>query len=96
MIGVSLAPFALKGIFGALVAFFAILAWSKTRDAAWTCIASAVIIRFAGEMIDMLCSMNLLEKPALNVFGVPLIDILLTAIPAIFFIAAFSFVIYNS
>jgi uncharacterized membrane protein len=76
-------------ILGAFAAFFAIMLWSKTRDAAWMLVVAGVIVAYIGTVHSVL------EIPDLAAFNIPfigsvsLVTVLLPALSTVFFIAAF-------
>ncbi len=96
MMSGELVPYALKVVCGFAAAFMAILAWSKTREVSWTCAAAAVVVRFAGEMFDMLCALHLLAAPELSLFGLQATELFFTVVPALLLIIAFAAVMYNA
>jgi hypothetical protein len=76
-------------ILGALAVFFAIMLWSKTRDAAWM----FVIIGILTAYIEIICSiLELLGVTAGNILyvgSVSIVAIVLPVLRMLFFIAAF-------
>jgi uncharacterized membrane protein len=77
-------------ILGALASFFAIMLWSRTRDAAWMLMVMGTIAAYAEIAYAIL---NLFGISAGNVFvigTVPVLSIILPALPMMFFIAAFA------
>ena len=96
MTGAEILPYAIKVGCGFLATFMAILAWSKTRDLPWSLVAAAVVVRFAGEMFDILCTLHLLAYPQIALFGVSVVELIFAAVPTLFLIIAFAAVIYNS
>jgi hypothetical protein len=84
-------------ILGALAAFFAIMLWSKTRDAAWMLIVIGVIVAYIGivhsvlEIPGVAEILGIAEIAAYNTLfigSVSLVTILLPALSMVFFIAA--------
>ena len=74
---------------GALASFFAIMLWSKTRDAAWMLIVIGAIAAYAETVYSIL---NLFGISGGNIFtigSVPLMSIILHCLPTIFFVIAF-------
>jgi hypothetical protein len=74
---------------GALAAFFAIMLWSKTRDAAWMLMVSGVIVAYIGIVHSVLEISGTAVCAPLFIDPVPLVTILLPALHTAFFIAAF-------
>ena len=74
-------------ILGALAAFFAIMLWSKTRDAAWMLVAIGVMVMYVEIVYSIL---EMLGIPVGIIIGsVPLAAIVLPALRMVFLIAAF-------
>lgn len=88
--------YTIKAACGFMVAFMAILAWSKTRDFERTCIASAVLLRFAGELLDILCALHILSLPEVAYCGVSIYIMLFTILPALLFVLGFICIIINA
>ena len=88
--------YTIKAICGFAVAFMAILAWSKTRELEWTCITSAVLLYFAGELLDMLCALYMLSLPEVAILGVSVYLLLFTVLPALLFVVGFICIIINA
>ena len=78
---------------GAIAAFLAILLWTKTRDTAWMLIITGVVTAYAETVYSVLA---LLGIPG-NIFPfavtTPAVSIILTCLPVVFFIAAFTVMI---
>jgi uncharacterized membrane protein len=75
---------------GALAAFFAIMLWSKTRDAAWMLIVIGVIVAYIGivhSVLEISGIAEIMEIPGIEAYA-PLAK-LLPALSTVFFIAAF-------
>ncbi len=80
---------------GALATFFAIVLWSMTRDTAWLFVIMGVILRYGGIMYSTFQVFGILTKEVI-VFGLPLVTILLTNLPYVFFAVAFIIMIARS
>ncbi len=80
---------------GALATFFAIVLWSMTRDSAWLFIIMGVILRYGGIMYDTFQLFGILTNETL-VLGLPLVTLLLTNLPYVFFTVAFIIMIARS
>ena len=81
--------FIIKLVSGGLVAFFAILLMSKTRDAAWMLMVAGFLISYVSLVYDMLCGLGVIKAVAFAVFGIPLIPLLGVLLPSLCFIIAF-------
>lgn len=80
---------------GALATFFAIVLWSMTRDTAWLFVIMGVILRYGGIMYSTFQVFGILTKEV-TVYGLPLVTILLTNLPYVFFAVAFIIMIARS
>ncbi len=80
---------------GALATFFAIVLWSMTRDSAWLFVIMGTILRYGGIMYSTFQLFGILTKETL-VFGLPIVSILLTNLPYVFFAVAFLIMIFRS
>jgi len=75
---------------GAAAAFFAILLWSKTRDAAWMFMVIGVISSYVEIVYSILTMLGISGENVLTVGSMPLLSIVLPCLPMVFFIAAFA------
>jgi len=80
--------FIIKLVVGGIVAFFAILLMSKTREAAWMVMAGGFILSYAALVFDLLIDLGVLTHTKQLVFGIPLSALLCATLPSICFIAA--------
>lgn len=77
-------------ILGALAAFFAIMLWAKTRDAAWMLMVIGTIAAYAETVYVILGIFGIsFEGMVLMVGSIPLPTLILSNLPACFYIAAF-------
>jgi uncharacterized membrane protein len=76
-------------VFGALAAFFAVMLWSKTRDAAWMLVVVGVIVAYIGTVHSVLEIQGTADFNIPFIGSVSLVTILLPALSTVFFIAAF-------
>jgi hypothetical protein len=74
---------------GALTVFFAIMLWSKTRDAAWMLMAIGTVFAYVETIYSILNLFGLTEVQLLIGSNVPVAKILLSNLRAGFFIAGF-------
>jgi hypothetical protein len=74
---------------GGAAVFFAIVLWSKTRDTAWMLVVVGVIAGYAETLYSVLQSFGITGQAGPAVGSVPLLTILLSNLPAVFFLAAF-------
>ncbi|MDR2052478.1 MAG: hypothetical protein LBP80_03610, partial [Treponema sp.] len=76
-------------VLGAAAVFFAIVFWSKTRDTAWMLVVIGVIAGYAETLYSVLRSFGITGQAGPAIGSVPLLFILLSNLPAVFFLAAF-------
>ena len=81
--------FIIKLVLGGLVAFFAILLMSKTRDTSWMLIVSGFILSYIALVYDLLCELGVFSESKIIILGIPLIPLLCIVLPSICFIVAF-------
>jgi hypothetical protein len=74
---------------GALASFFAIMLWSKTRDAAWMLMVMGTLAAYIENVCVMLDFFGISWEKAPLVGSVSLTLILLPSLRSVFFIAAF-------
>jgi hypothetical protein len=74
---------------GAAAVFFAIVLWSKTRDTAWMFVVVGVVAGYAETVYATLQSFGITGQAGPVIGSVPLLAILLSNLPAGFFLAAF-------
>ncbi|MDR1127855.1 MAG: hypothetical protein LBL20_00965 [Treponema sp.] len=74
---------------GAAAVFFAIVLWSKTRDAVWMLVITGVIAGYAETVYLVLEALGLAGQSGPAVGSVPLLSIVLAGLPPAFFLAAF-------
>ena len=80
---------------GALATFFAILLWSQTRDSAWMLVVIGVIVHYGEIMYTTFRLFGILPEQTI-LFGLPLVEILLQNVPAVFYILGFIVAISKS
>lgn len=76
-------------LFSAAAAVFAIVIWSKTRDAAWMLLVLGALSSYAETVYSVLEMFGLTEDFLPVIGSVPLAAIIAACLPSIFFIAAF-------
>jgi hypothetical protein len=74
---------------GALAAFFAIMLWSKTRDAAWMLMVIGTIAAYVETVYSLMKRFGITGKSAVSIGSMPLASILLPALPVLFYTIAF-------
>jgi hypothetical protein len=81
-------------VLGALTAFFAIMLWSRTRDAAWMLMVTGTIAAYA-ETIYSILEMFGVTKTMAVIGSVPLASIILSNLPAVFILSAFLVMVFR-
>jgi hypothetical protein len=76
-------------VLGALAAFFAIMLWSRTRDAAWMLVVAGTIAAYGETVYSVLQLFGIGGENPLSIGSMPLASIALPCLPTAFFIAAF-------
>jgi len=77
-------------VLGAISSFFAILLWSRTRDAAWILVIISAILAYVEIIYSILNLLGVISENILSENVVLIITILLSCMPTVFIIAAFS------
>ena len=76
-------------VLGAAAVFFAVVFWSKTRDTAWMFVVIGVIAGYAETVYSVLRNFGITGRAGPVTGSVPFLSILLSNLPAVFFLAAF-------
>jgi len=82
-------------IFGAVATFFAIMLWSKIRDAAWMLMVIGTIAAYAEIVYSILDLFGLTNGDAFAIGSVPVAAIVLPLLRMSFFIAAFLIMVFR-
>ena len=88
--------FIVKLVLGGILAFLAILVWSKTRDGAWFFLVSGTILAYCGVVYEMLKSFGIITKTFYLLWNIPIIDLCFVVIPSLYFIVGFIIMIAKS
>ncbi len=80
--------YCIKLVAGGFAAFFAIMLWSKSRDAAWMSLVASVITSYAGTVFFMLRDLGVIAVNGISVFGVPVVTLAFEIVPSFFLILA--------
>jgi len=81
--------YVIKLALGGIVAFLAILLWSRTRDGAWMSLVAGAIVSYAGIVYQLLGNLGIFFKKDLYIWGLSLTQLIFTVIPPLFYIIAF-------
>jgi len=71
---------------GALGTFFAILVWSKTRNPSWIFIILGILFHYINIVFETLENFGIITNQIYNIGNIPILKILLTNMPMVFFI----------
>lgn len=82
-------------LLGALASFFAIMLWSKIRDAAWMLLVLGTIAAYVETVYSILNLFGVTEINLLRIGSMPVASIILPCLPTIFFIAAFMVMVFR-
>ncbi|MDR3147928.1 MAG: hypothetical protein LBU00_06095 [Treponema sp.] len=82
-------------VIGALAAFCAIMLWSRTRDTAWMLMVGGTITAY-GEKLYTVLKLFGIAAPLPVVGSIPLVAIVLSNVPMLFYIAAFLVMVVRS
>ncbi|MCI1209162.1 MAG: hypothetical protein LKF96_06950 [Treponema sp.] len=88
--------YTIKLIFGGIVAFLAIMLWSKTKDAAWMSLVAGAVTSYAGIVYEMMIDLGIIVPGGIYIAGIPLATLLFTIVPSVFFIIAFILMIIRT
>lgn len=83
--------FIIKLFLGGVIAFLAIMLWSRTRDFSWMFLVLAAVTGYSSLVFDLLLKLGFVTSRLINVLGneIPLVQLLLTIIPSLFVVIAF-------
>ena len=83
--------FIIKLFLGGVIAFLAIMLWSRTRDFSWMFLVLAAVTGYSSIVFNLLLKLGLVTTREIDVLGnkISLVQLLLTVIPGIFVIIAF-------
>ncbi|MBR1723055.1 MAG: hypothetical protein IJ727_11350, partial [Treponema sp.] len=81
----------IKLFLGGVIAFLAIMLWSRTRDFSWMFLVLAAVTGYSSIVFNLLLKLGLVTTREIDVLGnkISLVQLLLTVIPGIFVIIAF-------
>lgn len=90
--------FVVKLFLGGIIAFLAIMLWSKTRDFSWMFLVLAAVTGYSSLVFDLLLRLGFISPQELTVFGnnIPFIQFVLTILPRLFVIIAFIIMLSKS
>ena len=85
-----------KLVLGGLLAFLAIMLWSKTRDPAWMALVAGAITGYTGLIFNMMLDLGIVTAGKIEFYGIPLSVLIFTVVPSLFFIFAFILMLIRS
>lgn len=75
---------------GGLASFLAIMLWARTRDTAWMLVVMGIIAIYGETIFNIVNLFGIDGGDIFSIGTVPLLSILLSIFPMLFFIAAFA------
>lgn len=90
-----LASIIIRLVAGGIAAFFAILAWARTRDSAWMLAILATLLRYAGTVYRILVEAGVGGSVIENPLLAGLLDAAIDAIPTLLLAAALATVAFR-
>ena len=90
--------FAIKLFLGGLIAFLAIMLWSRTRDLSWMLLVLAAVTGYSALVYDLLLRLGFETGREIMLLGkeLPLIKLILSVLPSLFVILAFIRMLYKT
>ncbi|MDR2742450.1 MAG: hypothetical protein LBB98_09905 [Treponema sp.] len=82
-------------VLGALTAFFAIMLWSRTRDAAWMLMVAGMIAAYVETIYSILEMFGITKTMTMTIGSVPLAFIALSNLPSAFILSAFLVMVFR-
>jgi len=82
-------------VFGTVSTFFAILLWSRTRDAAWIFVIIGAVIAYVEIIYSILNLLGFISENILSGNAALIISIFLSCMPTVSVIAAFSIMVFR-
>lgn len=83
--------FTIKLVLGGIIAFLAIMLWSRTRDFSWMFLVMAAVTGYSAIVFDLLFKLGLTKTKTIILLGneIPLAQLVLSVVPGIFVIISF-------
>ena len=83
--------FIIKLVLGGIIAFLAIMLWSRTRDFSWMFLVFAAITGYSAVVFDLLLKLGFVTSREIKIFGseIPLVQLVLAIVPSVFVIISF-------
>ena len=78
-----------------MTALSAAMLFSKTKDAAWISLIVGFVTMYASYVYDLLLTLGIVISQDIFIAGIPLTNLIFTALPSIFFILAFAIMLFR-
>ena len=90
--------FTIKLFLGGIIAFLAIMLWSKTRDFSWMFLVFAAVTGYSAIVFDLLLKLCFVTAKEISILGneIPLVQLVLSVVPSLFVIIAFIIMLSKS
>ncbi|MBQ8013171.1 MAG: hypothetical protein IJ257_02070 [Treponema sp.] len=90
--------FTIKLLLGGIIAFLAIMLWSKTRDFSWMFLVLAAVTGYSAIVFDLLLKLGFVTAKEISLLGnqISLVQLILAVVPSIFVIIAFIIMLSKS
>ena len=90
--------FTIKLLLGGIIAFLAIMLWSKTRDFSWMFLVFAAVTGYSAIVFDLLLKLGFVTAKEISILGneIPLVQLVLSVVPSLFVIIAFIIMLSKS
>lgn len=91
MTGTEIIFFVIKLFLGGVIAFLAIMLWSRTRDFSWMFLVFAAVTGYSSVVFDLLLKLGFVTSRQINILGneISLVQLVLAIVPSFFVIIAF-------
>lgn len=87
--------YAVKLILGGITALTAVMLFSKTKDPAWISLIAGFVTMYASYVYDLLTNLGIIISHDIFIVGIPLTNLVFTALPSLFFILAFAIMLFR-
>ena len=83
--------FIIKLVLGGIIAFLAIMLWSRTRDYSWMFLVLAAVTGYSAIVFELLLKLGFVSSREIILLGnrIPLVQLVLAIVPILFVIIAF-------
>jgi hypothetical protein len=83
--------FTIKLVLGGIIAFLAIMLWSRTRDFSWMFLVLAAVTGYSAIVFDLLLKLGFIHTKKIYLLGneISLVQLILAIVPGFFIILAF-------